>query len=241
MNDLVSIKDGKPVTTSRIVAESFDKEHRNVLRDIDNIIASPVYQSRGLLNFEQGSYFDPRNNQTHRLYEMDRQGFEILAMGFTGEDALRWKFAYSDAFAAMEASLRNRHPHFPQATLNAIIERLSANRPVIPPLWLMMMWTLLEEIDQQRYPHPWTIRTVDDRRCLVFRTSQAVEYLSTAKHLQHLWQQVEPVGDRLLKKLLRQAGAIAKNRYNVTIGFQLFDHAIAVDLDALRPDRMLPA
>lgn len=38
-------------------------------------------------------------------YEMDRQGFEILAMGFTGEKALEWKFKYSDAFATMEAEL----------------------------------------------------------------------------------------------------------------------------------------
>ena len=36
------------------------------------------------------------------MFEMDRQGFEILAMGFTGEEALRWKFKYSDAFAAMD-------------------------------------------------------------------------------------------------------------------------------------------
>lgn len=106
MSSIVSLKDGKPVTTSRIVAESFGKEHRNVLRDIDNIIANPAYQERGLLNFEQTPYIDPQNGQTYRVYEMDRQGFEILAMGFTGEEALRWKFKYSDAFAAMETELK---------------------------------------------------------------------------------------------------------------------------------------
>jgi Rha family phage regulatory protein len=116
----VSIKDGKPVTTSLIVAESFGKEHRNVLRDIDNIIASSAYQERikgGLLNFEQTPYIDPQNGQSYRMFEMDRQGFEILAMGFTGEEALRWKFQYSDAFAAMEQSLKSppSHPHDPIA------------------------------------------------------------------------------------------------------------------------------
>lgn len=105
---LVSVKDGKPVTTSLVVAQSFGKNHRDVLRSIDTIIESNFYQERemgGLRNFAQGSYFDSSNNQTHRLYEMDRQGFEILAMGFTGEEALRWKFQYSDAFAAMEQAL----------------------------------------------------------------------------------------------------------------------------------------
>ncbi|MFO1351927.1 MAG: Rha family transcriptional regulator, partial [Gammaproteobacteria bacterium] len=42
------------------------------------------------------------------MFEIDRQGFEILAMGFTGAKALEWKFRYSDAFAAMEAEITNR-------------------------------------------------------------------------------------------------------------------------------------
>lgn len=127
---LVTLKDGKPVTTSLIVAESFNKNHRDVLRSIDAIVKSPAYQERGgLRNFAQGSYFDPRNNQTHRLYEMDRQGFEILAMGFTGDEALRWKFKYSDAFAAMEAELKKPATPDPLGTFSpsaqfAILEML---------------------------------------------------------------------------------------------------------------------
>jgi hypothetical protein len=127
------------------------------------------------------------------------------------------------------------------ATINAIIDQLRVNRPSIPPLWLVMMWTLLEEIDQKRYPHPWAIRAVKDVHCLVFRPAQAVAYLSTAKHLQHLWQQTDPLGDRLLKRLLRQAGAIVKSRCDFTIGLQRFNHAIAIDLEALRPHKALPA
>lgn len=103
---LVALKDGKPVTTSLIVAEVFDKRHDNVLRDISNILSSQVYRQRGVLNFEETPYVNLQNGQTYRIYEMDRQGFEILAMGFTGEKALAWKFKYSDAFAAMEAELK---------------------------------------------------------------------------------------------------------------------------------------
>jgi Rha family phage regulatory protein len=104
-SDLVTLKDGKPVTTSLIVAEAFDKNHRDVLRNIDTIINTDAYQKRGLRNFAQTPYIHPQNSQTHRMFEMDRQGFEILAMGFTGEKALDWKLKYSDAFAAMEAAL----------------------------------------------------------------------------------------------------------------------------------------
>ena len=110
VSTLVTLKDGKPVTTSQIVAESFGKRHDNVLRDIGNIIASAAYRERCVLNFEETSAAVSMPNggtRQERMFEMDRQGFEILAMGFTGEEALRWKFKYSDAFAAMEAALLN--------------------------------------------------------------------------------------------------------------------------------------
>jgi anti-repressor protein len=103
--DLVSLKDGKPITTSFIVAESFGKRHDHVLRDIDRIINSEAYRKRSLPNFGQTPYIHPQNGQTYRMFEMDRQGFEILAMGFTGEKALEWKLKYSDAFAMMESTL----------------------------------------------------------------------------------------------------------------------------------------
>lgn len=102
---LVSLKDGKPVTTSHIVADSFGKRHDHVLRDIERIINSEAYQKRGVPNFGETPYIHPQNGQTYRMYEMDRQGFEILAMGFTGDKALEWKLKYSDAFAAMESTL----------------------------------------------------------------------------------------------------------------------------------------
>ena len=108
-NALVSLKDGKPVTTSQLVAESFGKNHRDVLRSISNITESPVYLERNQRNFALVNYVDAKGER-RPMYEMDRQGFEILAMGFTGEEALRWKFKYSDAFAAMEAALKNPSP-----------------------------------------------------------------------------------------------------------------------------------
>lgn len=109
-SEIVTLKDGKPVTTSFIVAESFGKEHRNVIRDVERILNSETYQKRGVLNFEQTPYIHPQNGQTYRMSTMDRQGFEILAMGFTGEKALEWKLKYSDAFAMMESALTQQMP-----------------------------------------------------------------------------------------------------------------------------------
>lgn len=92
VSTLVTLKDGKPVTTSRIVAESFNRHHKHVLDSIDAIISSAAYQERRQPNFRPTSYLvDMPNGSTRqeRMFEMDRQGFEILAMGFTGEEAQR--------------------------------------------------------------------------------------------------------------------------------------------------------
>lgn len=134
---IVIIKDGKPVTTSLIVAESFGKRHDHVLRDIDAIVSSDAYQERILnvgscvtterrapnFGLTSHSVYMPNAAQREdRMYEMDRQGFEILAMGFTGEEALRWKFKYSDAFAAMEQALLD------QRILDAMPRRITTTQ-----------------------------------------------------------------------------------------------------------------
>jgi len=107
--DLVSIIGGIPKTNSLIVAERFEKNHKDVLRAIDGIMQSTAYQERRERNFALTFYSVPGPNgatREERMIEMDRQGFEVLAMGFTGDEALRWKFRYSDAFNQMEAALR---------------------------------------------------------------------------------------------------------------------------------------
>ena len=112
---LVVNLNGKLKTDSLVVAKVFEREHFNLLRDIKNIIASDVYQKR-IKNGTQCTYElcfrinELANGKKVPYYEMDRQGFEILAMGFTGEKALEWKFKYSDAFAAMEAELLKQKP-----------------------------------------------------------------------------------------------------------------------------------
>lgn len=100
-------RDGRAVTTSREVARLFGKDHRNVLRDIDALIeAEPAL--RGPLNFEQTQHLEPSNGQTYRQYEMTRDGFVLLAMGFTGAKALKFKMGYIAAFNAMEERIRQQ-------------------------------------------------------------------------------------------------------------------------------------
>lgn len=114
MSQLISqnafkVIEGRPVTTSRIVAECFGKQHQHVMRDIRALIAQKP-------ELEQSSNFgllqetvQVGNGGTKRvtIYWMDRKGFSILAMGFTGAKALDFKCAFYDEFERMEKQL---HP-----------------------------------------------------------------------------------------------------------------------------------
>jgi Rha family phage regulatory protein len=113
---VVFAKDGEVFATSRDVATFFAKEHRSILRDIDALIASEA--SLALHSFVQGYYTVPQTgDQRHRMFEMDRTGFTLLAMGFNGDKALRFKMRYIKAFDAMEKELRAR-PAAPSIDLN---------------------------------------------------------------------------------------------------------------------------
>lgn len=81
MNDLVIVKNGRATCTSIMVAEKFGKRHDNILRDIENLECSSEFR---LLNFEESFYTNTQNKE-FPMYEMTRDGFSILCMGFTGK------------------------------------------------------------------------------------------------------------------------------------------------------------
>lgn len=101
----LNVINGRPTALSTQVAEFFGKLHKNVIRDIRNLIES--IPELGRLNFELSSYINEQGKELP-CYRMDRKGFVLLAMGFTGEQALKFKIAYIDAFDEMEERLKNR-------------------------------------------------------------------------------------------------------------------------------------
>lgn len=107
---IVFVRAGDVFASSRDVAEFFGKQHGHVLRDIDNLLNSEP--SLRLSYF--GETLSERPNPSggapikSRSFEMDRDGFTLLAMGFTGKEALKWKLAYIRAFNAMEQELQIR-------------------------------------------------------------------------------------------------------------------------------------
>lgn len=102
----LTVIDGHVTTTSLDVARHFGKRHDNVCRTIASLVAQ--LPAERLLNFEETSIDVPGPNGGSRsepAYRITRDGFTLLAMGFTGTRALEFKLAYLDAFNRMEAEV----------------------------------------------------------------------------------------------------------------------------------------
>ncbi|WP_336802459.1 phage regulatory protein/antirepressor Ant [Kaistia sp. MMO-174] len=103
-NPIVFAKDGEVFATSRDVAHFFGKEVKHVNEAVRNLIASEPSLARS--NFRPFKIND-LTGESVAYFEMDRDGFTLLAMGFTGQKALKWKLKYIEAFNLMEAQLRS--------------------------------------------------------------------------------------------------------------------------------------
>ena len=109
---VLTVVDGKPTTTSMDIAKHFGKRHDHVLQLIRNLLAQ--LPAAALPNFGEGSYTLPTTGgQQHPMYRITRDGFTLLAMGFTGKKALQFKLAYIDAFNGMEAQLLSNAKQLP--------------------------------------------------------------------------------------------------------------------------------
>lgn len=95
--DLIEVRREEAVTTSLNVAKIFGKRHNKIVNIIDNYVA----QNKATKKMFFESTYKAKDNQIHRMYYMNRDGFSLLVMGFTGEKALEWKIKYIEAFNKM--------------------------------------------------------------------------------------------------------------------------------------------
>jgi Rha family phage regulatory protein len=118
---IVTLRKKQVTTTSLIVAEKFNKLHKNVLSAIRNLHCSEEFAR---LNFKPIDFID-KNGDTQPAVEMTRDGFMFLAMGFTGKEAGVWKERFIGAFNHYEevANDPNR--------ANAIKHKRAAHNPMM--------------------------------------------------------------------------------------------------------------
>jgi len=104
---------GQAITNSLLVAKKFGKDHKHVLESIRKLMTAE--NSAVLQMFEESTYINEQN-KTQPMYLMNRDGFTLLAMGFTGTKAMEFKIDYINAFNKMESKIKKSIAFLPDFT-----------------------------------------------------------------------------------------------------------------------------
>lgn len=132
MGNLVFIENNRVLTDSLMVAESFNKTHDNVLRDIRNQLVKlyeVAEEDWALLNFEECEYNNDsakgiNKNRKYTKFLLTEDAFTLVTMSYTTVEAMKFKVTYIKAFREMEAKLKNQI-QIPQTFVEAL--RLAAD------------------------------------------------------------------------------------------------------------------
>nr|DAZ09945.1 MAG TPA: KilAC domain protein [Caudoviricetes sp.] len=118
MKDLVFKGESNEVlTNSLLVAEKFGKDHKRVLQDIRDLKCSNQFRQH---NFVLSSYYSDQNRELP-MYVMNKDGFTLLVMGYTGETAMKFKEDYIEAFNKMEETIKNGGFNVPKSFREALL------------------------------------------------------------------------------------------------------------------------
>lgn len=108
----------QPVVSSLQIAEDFGKQHKNVIQTIKNMTA----ENSALHGMFFETIYVSSQNKTLPMFLVNRDGFSLLVMSFTGKDALAWKLKYIQAFNAMEQQIKDGLPTTPEEKLDLLVE-----------------------------------------------------------------------------------------------------------------------
>lgn len=119
MNELVfRTGKGAPVTSSLLVANKFNKEHKHVLEAIRELMRS----AEKAAHFFKSDIYTDSMNRKQELFLMNRDGFSLLVMGFTGDKALNFKLEFIEAFNALEKQVEISHQFKIPQTLSEALQ-----------------------------------------------------------------------------------------------------------------------
>jgi Rha family phage regulatory protein len=118
-------RDGRVYANSRDVAAFFEKRHDNVLADIRGLLKSQDTPSDWFIETETTN---EQNGQAYRTFDMNRDGFTLLVMSYTGPKAMAFKVRYIQRFNEMESALKNPLAGFAIPTTLAEALRLAADQ-----------------------------------------------------------------------------------------------------------------
>ena len=120
MNEIVYRgESNQPLTNSKLVAEVFEKEHKNVMQSIRKLMDGTAQNSAVRQMFSESTYLNEQNKE-QPMFIMNQDGFTLLAMGFNGKKAMEFKLKYIEAFNAMKRQIEQNKPSVPQNYLEAL-------------------------------------------------------------------------------------------------------------------------
>ena len=109
MSEIKINNDNGTLTVSSLqVAEDFEKQHKHILNAISKLESEIQPAENSARYFLSSSYVDAKG-ENRKCYNLTRDGFSLLVMGFTGKKALEWKLKYIEAFNLMEQKIRERY------------------------------------------------------------------------------------------------------------------------------------
>lgn len=183
---VLSMQSGEPVASSRQVAENFGKEHKDTLESIRQILAAENSATKSMF-YE--TTFENRGKQ-YPMYLMNRDGFTLLAMGFTGKAALEWKLKYIAAFNEMEKKLTEQ----PQLTRSQLLATA-----------LIAAHEELEEKDKQ-------IETMKPKALFADAVSASSQSILVGEMAKLLSQNGIQMGQNRLFQWMRENGYLIKDK-----------------------------
>ena len=120
MNEIVYRgESNQPLTNSKLVAEVFEKEHKNVMQSIRKLMVGTAKNSAVHQMFSESTYLNEQNKE-QPMFIMNQDGFTLLAMGFNGKKAMEFKLKYIEAFNKMKKEIESSKPSLPQNYLEAL-------------------------------------------------------------------------------------------------------------------------
>ncbi|MFS1583176.1 MAG: Rha family transcriptional regulator [Candidatus Arsenophonus phytopathogenicus] len=218
----VSIHNGKAVTNSRDVSDYFGKRHDDILKKLRNIDSSPEFNAR---NFAEVNYIDAKG-ENRPMYEMTKDGFVFLVMGFTGKKAAQFKEAYIAEFNHMETKLHStpKYQYQPKA-----VKRFSHSdtRNLTHLVWCMTdgfrferswsnaVWLALREVTGTPSPARFQVEHIP----LMADECRRIYYISES-----LRQIINDAEKQVIKRLLRKRENIDTVLAEIKQLFEQFHH-----------------
>ncbi|QBY41911.1 Rha family transcriptional regulator [Arsenophonus nasoniae] len=167
----VTIHNGKAITTTDDVAHYFGKQHHHVVQKVESLECSEEFITRNFSRMIKNVQLAKGATREVVYYEMTKDGFVFLVMGFTGKKAAAFKEAYIAEFNRMEAELHSAPKYQPQTeahekfsskdtqNLARIIALMTQNFR-FKQAWNNAIWYALREVTGIPSPYPMEVRLV---------------------------------------------------------------------------------